>query len=354
MCWSPFVSLFFATAESLCLAYMWLRNRAFDRANVVFLLPLLAQEVLQALLWPEVTEDRTEALGWDDPALHRCTSRNSAYSYAIVIAVCGVPVGWTWRALAENRMHREALDDSRAPAWASHVGRLSSFGSRALTGVAYAQLGGLFFIGCLFATPMLFVPYLASTRLDDVYACCARCTTRGAHGHQVWPMTVWKSRVTETVVAAAYAVQGGLGFKLLPRPSLLPAVFSHLAVAAVALYVWMGPEAGSVWCWAASTTVLICLAEPWLLDASSALDARLRGTSPDARRRVAQLGGGSAGDLTLVKLAYMLLWTHIDNLHPAEDRGTARETDAGGHRFSWRDAPDADDSGDSESALMLQ
>jgi len=220
MCWSPFVSLAFATVESIVLAYMWLRNRGFDRANAVFLLPLLVQEVLQALLWPEVTEDRTEALGWDDPALHRCTSRNSAYSYAIMIAVCGVPVGWTWRALAENRMHRDALDDSRAPAWASHVGRLSAFGSRALRGVAYAQLGGLVFIGVLFATPMLVVPFSASSRLDDVYACCARCTTRGAHGHQVWPMAVWRSRVTETVVAAAYAVQGGLGFKLLPRPSL--------------------------------------------------------------------------------------------------------------------------------------
>ncbi len=61
MCWSPTVSLAFALGETIALLFLWRRRARFDRDNVLLHLPLVVQEVLQALLWPHVSADRSES-----------------------------------------------------------------------------------------------------------------------------------------------------------------------------------------------------------------------------------------------------------------------------------------------------
>ena len=97
MCWSAEIAFSFAIAEGLALAYIWCRNRHFDRVNALVLLPVMLQELVQGFLWPHVTVARNLELGWDDPGLHNCSSANRIYSYLIVVVVCGIP---TWFELA--------------------------------------------------------------------------------------------------------------------------------------------------------------------------------------------------------------------------------------------------------------
>jgi len=66
------------------------------------------------------------------------------------------------------------------------------------------------------------------------------------------------------LLVLGYCSLGG-SFKLVPKPSFVPPALQILAVVAALLYLAVGDEWGSVWCWLASCLVLLYLAEPELL-----------------------------------------------------------------------------------------
>ena len=69
MCWSRDVAGAFAVAEAAVLAYLCVRNRLYDRRNVLFHMPLGLQGLRQARRWPNVERPRDYAAGWEDVAI---------------------------------------------------------------------------------------------------------------------------------------------------------------------------------------------------------------------------------------------------------------------------------------------
>lgn len=57
-----------------------------------------------------------------------------------------------------------------------------------------------------------------------------------------------------------------------PRPALLVDLLMLAAFGFIVLYVAMGPEAGSVWCWSASTLCVAYVVEPSLIRAVGVLE----------------------------------------------------------------------------------
>lgn len=68
---------------------------------------------------------------------------------------------------------------------------------------------------------------------------------------EVWPMVVFRHWSLRALAALSYVAVAG-GFNLLPRPSLVFALFRMCGLPLVALlYLTLGDEWGSVWCWTA-------------------------------------------------------------------------------------------------------
>jgi len=273
MCWSAAVSQCFAAVELIICAYLWYRQRHFDRDNALLHLPLVLQEGLQALLWSHVDSARNYSLGWDDPSLHMCSHANTRYSYLIVVIVGGVPAWFALRVAREVKEHNAAV--LRGVKWRRLMGPIPSLFScrRSKT-----YLGIYIVAACGFAYLWLYLPAGSS----DWFA---RCTTRGTWGHQIWPMLVCRWKWLEIAMAVFYYMQGG-EFKQLPRPALLvPLLSKPLSLLAVVCYAVMGPEAGSVWCWSASCLCFAYLIEPYLIDALGILDLSYIDDSEEANER---------------------------------------------------------------------
>ena len=141
----------------------------------------------------------------------------------------------------------------------------------------------------LYAIGCLLFGYLYFVRDDSLPRWYAICTSSGAWGHQVWSMMVYKHRAIEIGVALYYFAQGGR-FSGIPRPALCVQLLKQpLALGAVLAYVLLGPEAGSIWCWAASCLCFAYLIEPWVIDACHVLDPRFIDSSDAADQRRAEL-----------------------------------------------------------------
>merc|ERR1712159_362518 len=72
--------------------------------------------------------------------------------------------------------------------------------------------------------------------------------------------------------ATAYLFIGG-GFQLIPKPGYLPISLNILALFTVVLYLCLGDEWGSVWCWLASCLCVLYLFEPMLFRRFRVFDA---------------------------------------------------------------------------------
>lgn len=269
MCWSPTVSLAFALGETIALLFLWRRRARFDRDNVLLHLPLVVQEVLQALLWPHVSADRSESAGWADQGLHQCTRYNAGYSYALLVVITAVPVWWTHRVAREDAIRHEewASEGEGAHGWI----RARMLLSRPAGRDRFTRMATV--IRRLHALLALVFAWLY-LRADATKAShwCATCTTRGPHGHQVWPFMVWPNKAVEIAFFVVYFSISGGGIRLLSRPTLFPLAIGVLAVATVPLYIFLGAESGSIWCWAASTLVFMYIIEPHIIDRFGLLD----------------------------------------------------------------------------------
>merc|ERR1711998_780472 len=85
-------------------------------------------------------------------------------------------------------------------------------------------------------------------------------------------------------------VVGG-SFKFMPKPSYLPWALSWLARFVAVLYIVIGDEWGSVWCWVASCLVLLCVIEPALFRRYRVFDADVLDSSAEAEELRQTLGG---------------------------------------------------------------
>ena len=75
--------------QSGVLWFLWRRNMYCDRSNFLLNLPLLFQQLGQALLWPHITTDRSSKGEFLDPALHECSDENKQFSLLVAAAVLG-------------------------------------------------------------------------------------------------------------------------------------------------------------------------------------------------------------------------------------------------------------------------
>ena len=309
MCWTAEVSFAFAGGEAVAMAYAYWRNKHFDRQNVLMLLPVMLQELVQGLLWPYVTANRDDAAGWDDPALHSCPRANRAYSFLIAIIVCGIPTWFEQRSRAEMRAHNALLEMGEAPPWRKLMGELPTLTRPTIRAWADRL--------CLVMTYVLILAIFAFSLTVGGWG-PANCTTRGRYGHQVWAMMVWPRHWQQGCAALLYFACGG-AFAWVPRPSIVvPLLGLPLALLAVLAYFFMGPEAGSVWCWSASCLCIAMLAEPAVVDAVRLVERAMvdfSSSEPEAVQTRAKVRNNPLAFVT-----FNLCWNHCRSLGGAGDR----------------------------------
>lgn len=274
----------FALMEALILIFLYRRNRHFDRWNALFHLPLVLQEGLQAVLWTHVERERDWAKGWDDEALHVCPKSNTVCTF-LVLAVVGAVPAWFARCTQSEQVRQQSvLDGSGAPIWVQLVGPIEKESAEKLRGtlriLTVGQAVALLCMGYL---------YFVASGVPSQTSWIAMCTCKGPWGHQIWAFMSWPNKPLEVLFIFFYFAYSG-AFLTLPRPSLIPQGFGFVNAVTIVLYLLMGPEAGSVWCWGASTLCVTYLAEPYLFEHCHVLEAEFLYPSEEAEKRRATLG----------------------------------------------------------------
>jgi len=306
------------------LTFLWVRNACFDRANVVFHVPVVLQEILQAALWPHVGDDGNS-----------CDGANMAISFLVTLVVLGLPfwsasLGKVTQFLVQDLLDRQlktSLSQGHCPRghdlipfetdvlhyycsvcgqeelnlltrmWGCRLCDFDACESCRFCAEHRNVKAPVPALRCLLGRPQwqkqwatAIPPALGhATRWSlcmsftyAVFGCCIvymriygawtsgsifegpRCTTRGPHGHQIWPMMVWEARLwLRFLLSALYFIVGG-SFVLIPKPSYMPAALNALSFVAMALFVSWGDEWGSVWCWFASVLCILYIVEPVL------------------------------------------------------------------------------------------
>jgi len=329
------VAAAFSIIELAVLCALCLRNRYFDRANALFHLPLVVQEGLQALLWLTIDSATGE---------RECSDNNRLLSWVLTCIVGGFPL-WNAGVAHLQRLILFPLPVTATPRLQSCLGRIRRYlglrGSwtdewpraRVPVWLDALRCGTLCWgLGIWVAGSVVVVgrnwdwgsPSMGLASDDySLYAwfhwCFMGpyCTRAGPHGHQIWPFVVFPHWTLKFAACGLYLSIVG-SFNLLARPSFAFAAISLLGVPSVLLlYLLVGDEWGSVWCWLASMSCVIYLFEPWLIETHRALDPELLQPTleSDERRRTAGLG-------------FMLAWKHApQDLLPWADllRSEAKE-----------------------------
>ena len=324
MCWSPNVTLAFVIGECFVALVLCTRDEA-SRRFVVFVEPLILQEVLQWLLWREIESDEASAQLSSIPT---CSPRNSWLSLTEMVVVLLLPTFWCWRARQSVGRHLTAVEQAmsgdraqlavdgeeeeeaagRIDHWLPRFEARGAHEQRHLDGcVAIAGAFGMG--GIAYATSFYSVGWWEPF-----------CTTRGTRGgHQLWPWLQpalptfasrlasestrwldtlcggWVGRAAAWVgapsavellqlhvsagLALCYMMLLGVSLHLYRAETALGADATDKLVGwlpqhalmvlgpafVVPLYLAYGFEAGSVWCWQASVTLALALLEPFVI-----------------------------------------------------------------------------------------
>jgi hypothetical protein len=133
MCWSFEVAASASAAEAAVLAFCWWRQSKHDRRHVMGHLPILAQEVCQAVLWKLMAPEDTTAT---------CSRGNRAVSFVVVIVVHALPLMFATKARL-GLIHNPGLQTVRGGP--GFINRLFRTQSRALLWAVFLPLltGGL-------------------------------------------------------------------------------------------------------------------------------------------------------------------------------------------------------------------
>ena len=100
MCWSTEVAAAASACEAVVLIYCWLRNEMNDRRHVVGHIPILLQEVVQAVLWMNMAEKDTPS---------SCSQPNRLLSFAITCIVHAVPLSFAFKSWLGLKLNPGAL-----------------------------------------------------------------------------------------------------------------------------------------------------------------------------------------------------------------------------------------------------
>ena len=202
--------------------FLWRRNMYCDRSNFLLNLPLLFQQLGQALLWPYITTDRSSKGEFLDPALHECSDENKQFSLLVAAAVLG-SLCWFEHCVVNEI---SAIKGNNVPAF--------KFALKFKPGKLAFQLDELrrrrsyqFWLWSAAVALLLALCFwypapnpetfkqLPKTLTRDLQS--ARCSVRGPHGFQVCLYTA-KSHVAVTLCTAGVGILGVAqqGGKLLP------------------------------------------------------------------------------------------------------------------------------------------
>ena len=328
MCWSPGVTLFFVVAEGLAAIVLAARGRP-QRRFVRFMLPLILQEVLQLALWAEIESDA------------ECSSpRNVMLTIIEMIVVMLIPTWWAVCAEGSVNVGVAAVEAAITGGDESSL-RHADDGAvdeepwlQAFTARAARERERL---RCIMLESGAFAAASVGATVIAVHtgAWVPFCTSRGSRGgHQLWPwvhpplpLSEYVHALTASAARLVDMLTAGLAFRLASalrvptadvvaqfafdmvlwyvylrglsgalqiyraEPSLDAAhtvgwLPQHALVTLgpfflVPVFLFVGYEVGSFWCFQASAMLLLALLEPAMV---RKMHTALRRTPEQARR----------------------------------------------------------------------
>lgn len=230
MCWGFYPTLVFVLAELLVLAVVFWRNQLNDRLNVFLHIPFFGQEVVQLLIWMALSSD-----AYATP--QTCASLNSWLSLLVGVIGCMIPC---WLALYAMRAQpsepQSLLVRGRLRAWAIICGSFATF---ELDVIVLAQ----------------------------VLETCPRCTVPGPWGHQIWPFLQIRPKALSLMHYPPYIflIVPSFILAMVGTGTLVPFAFGFIWWHPPLLYLIMGDEWASFWCFGSSLLCFVYLVEPFLL-----------------------------------------------------------------------------------------
>eukprot|EP01083_Nonionella_stella_P036537 99677_1 len=234
MCWSWEVSLSFVIFQLISFVYLWRRNKYVDRWYVMVCAPFMGQEVTQFFQW--VFGDIENATN------HECNVMNLTWAKILIVVAYSIPLVVAIFAYATSQYTKE-------------------------TNPILSMLWK-----CLLILDVIMFPILTIFMLID-----RECVTVGENGHQHWPPLLdpqmWNDTIGEAgtmAIISIYYYPSIVLVGIFYQPlwiALFPALYSIVSI--VILFITIGSEAWSVWCWScAIITVWVFLYVPmshWMI-----------------------------------------------------------------------------------------
>mmetsp|Transcript_9822 Transcript_9822/g.22538 ORF Transcript_9822/g.22538 Transcript_9822/m.22538 type:complete len:347 (+) Transcript_9822:38-1078(+) len=163
--WSPVTSLGWTLLQSVCLTYVFFRDRAAkteDYSHIWLHMPILLQEFVQFLLWLEIGSDADH-----------CSDLNKIYSLSMMMILSGTPMVFAfWASMSIMRLEDKILKDKTL----TDLEQDAHDGNKLI--VRHAMMGAVLFSFSV-------VSYSTFGYFETWYP---YCTFAGPFGLQVWPM----------------------------------------------------------------------------------------------------------------------------------------------------------------------
>eukprot|EP01084_Bolivina_argentea_P136078 239694_1 len=239
MCWSWEVSLGFAVVLLIQLAYLFYRNQYIDRYWVFLLHPIAVQEICQFVVWKYGITDET--------TIHECNDINRICSRIIVAFTLGLPPLITYTVLETSYF--------KTKQWIEIYWK------------------------CLLVIGTILYLILTIFELTDQDF----CIFVGPNGHLDWYETI-RSDLPNYISNEFYIVVVVLNFMIpmvsaifLYQPQWIMFIpMAYISLIFLILYIVLGSESYSVWCWSGSFLLLWALLyvpiAQWLLSYYSEKD----------------------------------------------------------------------------------
>lgn len=229
MCWNYAVAAGFSVVESFVLLGVWWRNSpVIDRSNVLGFLPLVLQEAAQAALWLVMRPQESST---------ECSAHNTALSMGVSSIIHVLPL-----ALAQRSTLR--LSKATPPRLREVLG----WSRRACRRWFWVVGGG--------------------TCVAMAAGFMAACTVKGPHGHQIWPLLLvpdpLEGAPVRKLLWIAYFFHLVAPVRLNPSHDICDLVLNIVGGPTVfLLWLYLGDEFGSAWCFLASALSLSAALAPY-------------------------------------------------------------------------------------------
>lgn len=268
MCWSLEVSLAFASAELIALAFIAWRCATQAHASPAiasqrYWLPAMVSiasiELLEVLLWAE-----GDSLTPITEAVHAtCTARNARLTRALGLLIYWQPLAFIWACQhGGDPSNRERL---LAPQWMA-----VAMGVACLVALGLGERAGV-------------EVHDAALSHFRSFASRRTCTYIGRHGHLHWTFRM----------AAGHLLPNTFSYLLLTSTCVLARPAAIRVVVSLYLLAYIGClaaldwsfEASSVWCWSAIVIYAAFIVQPYVATGGAAGGAAGAGVRADALER---------------------------------------------------------------------